>query len=80
MMNNQEFKFKVYTRGRTKTIDVGDTVMIHPAIRPNGTPSEARRPYEAVIIIAHHDMLCTYVAGGHIAFINDYLFNRMECL
>lgn len=67
------------------SLQVGDTVIVHPAIRSDGSLSDAREPFEAKIVIrlvnwvgGAEEEICTYVEGKHAAVLNDYLFGRLQ--
>ncbi len=74
---NGEFLNRSYNRGVAKKLEIGDIVTVHPATRPDGTLSTAREPCEAEIIF-FQDMIGTHVNGGYSAYLNDYLFGRLE--
>lgn len=77
MSESIDFLGREYQIGAPEKLRVGDTVIVHPAIRTDGTPSTAREPFEAIIIL-NRSKLCTMVPRRHTAVMNDYLFGRLE--
>lgn len=80
---NGEYLEKKYKIGGG-ILQIGDIVTVHPALWPDGTQrSQSLEAYEAEIVMDKEDYrgyrhISTVVHGKWGAWINDYLFDRLE--
>lgn len=68
-------------------LNIGDKVIVSPAVKEGVITSISKEPYEAEVIFLtvkwngdYHKVreVGTYVKGKHEAVMNDYLFNRLS--